>query len=362
MVVRSFAPALIGYKKPIKPPAINLYHFNNGQGIKGKIKGVFLDVKNNTVKLYNWYKRKLGFKKELLKGYQFIKEDVLNTNPFPNKVFKGRDGWLFLGDDFDYALSTSLGIKRFKKEQIKKLTGIITSHYNWCQQRGIGYYFMLIPGKHDVYSEYLPFDKPDQPTTYNWLSEALALTNIPFVDSRKPLISGKSRQVFYKEDTHWNGHGAWIAYRQLMDSIRQDFPSISGLNHHEVFFDSIFNGSGDLAEFLNRKSPFPKISVNPVVSNAKIMKKQLKVPPGYNTSSPNNYEYRYRNRKGALKILVFRDSFFCTMKPIIAATFHTSVLIWDPFLDTNIIIKEQPDIVVQEITERMIRNFYLRNK
>jgi hypothetical protein len=289
MVVRSFAPGLIGYKKPLKPPAINLYHLNNGQGIKGKIKGVFLDAKNNASKLYEWYKSKLGFKKELLKIYQFIKEDLLNTNPFPNKVFAGRDGWLFLGDDFDYALSTSLGIKRLNKRQIDKLAGIITSHYNWCDQRGIRYYFMLVPGKHDIYSEFLPFGKPDMPTTYDWLSEALTLTHVPFIDSRKPLVHGKTLQLYGKEDTHWNGHGAWIAYRQLIDRIGQDFPSISGLKYEEVFFDSAYNGSGDLASFLNRKSPYPKISVKPLVPNARIMEKQLKVPPGYITSNPNNY-------------------------------------------------------------------------
>ncbi|RLD45731.1 MAG: hypothetical protein DRI89_00090 [Bacteroidetes bacterium] len=362
MVVRSFAPTLIGYKKPIKPPVLNFKHIYNGQGVKGKIKGVYLDATYNIKVLYEWYIRKIGLKKELLKMYQFIKEDILNTNPFPNKVIKGRIGWLFLGDDFENALSISLGIKRFNKKQIKNITRTITSHYNWCNQRGIKYYFMLVPGKHDIYSEYLPFDKPDQPTTYDMLSEALALTQIPFVDSREALISGKSKQLYYKEDTHWNGHGAWIAYLQLMDSIGQDFPFISGLSHREVFFDSVFNGSGDLAKFLNRRSPFPKISAYPVVSNAKIMKKQLKVPAGYNTSSPNNYEYRFRNRKGELKVLVFRDSYFTALQTLIPETFGSNVLIWDPKMDTNIIIKEQPDIVIQEVAERMIKKFYLINR
>ena len=190
MVIRSFAPTFIGYKKPIKPPAISLYHIHNGQGIKGKIKGVYLDAFHNIAILYKWYENIIGFKKEMLKVYQFMKEDIFNTAPFPNKVFKGKDGWLFLGDHFDFALSTSLGIKRFKKGQINKLTEIIESHNNWCNQRGIRYYFMLVPGKHDIYSEFLPFVKPDQPTNYDWLSEALTLTHIPFIDSRKSLING----------------------------------------------------------------------------------------------------------------------------------------------------------------------------
>ncbi|MEZ5406334.1 MAG: hypothetical protein R3F23_09310 [Verrucomicrobiia bacterium] len=54
------------------------------------------------------------------------------------------------------------------------------------------------------------------------------------------------------------------------------------------------------------------------------------------------------------KALVHRDSFFNALIPFTSELFQTSTYIWDYKLNTKIVDKEKPDIVILEMVERMI--------
>ena len=53
----------------------------------------------------------------------------------------------------------------------------------------------------------------------------------------------------------------------------------------------------------------------------------------------------------APKLLMFRDSFAVYLMPYLDEHFSRSVYVWTPILIPDIIEKEKPDIVVQEIME-----------
>ena len=87
------------------------------------------------------------------------------------------------------------------------------------------------PQQESIYREKVPaWLKPraDAPTeTDQIVNAALARGLDELVDPRPAPIAAKAnRNVYGPFDTHWNGSGAYVAYRELMTRIARDFADL----------------------------------------------------------------------------------------------------------------------------------------
>lgn len=343
-------------------PALQAWNIKNGQGIKGKIKGIYMDLSLNLNQYDDWYKTGFTFRSELLELYKTIKTDIFHAQPFPDKVILGRGDWMFTGDRFDGSLSEQLGYNRMTSEEINDLADMIAAFQKWCEGQDIFYVFMPTWGKAGLYSDSIPMKPADTPSTLNALNHVLISKGVRVLDSRRQLEKHRSKTLFFKHDSHWNGHGAWIAYRQLMDTLQTFNPDLPGLTAEDVTADTIFPGDMDIAKLLGIKSPYPSIYVRPKIRRTQQVENRLSLPENYTYVPPENYEKRFRNDSAEQKLLVFRDSYFVHLKPLLTESFKESVLIWHRIPDTTLILQEQPDILIQQISERLINDMYFEIK
>jgi hypothetical protein len=343
-------------------PALETPNLKNGEGVKGKIKGLYMDISYNMNRYDAFYKTGFAFRDELLELYKITKMDVLHAQPFPDKVVMGKGDWLFTADRFDGSLSEQLGLSRMDTDEVEDLADRIADFQKWCESEGIFYVLLPTWGKAGIYNDSIPMRHADAPSTLEQLIDELMNQGVRVVNYRPQMKAQQSKTLFFRHDSHWNGHGAWIAYQQLMDTLRKFDPGLTKLTQREVFADTTFPGDMDLMKMLGEKSPYPSVYVLPAMRRARQVEKHLTPPPDYSYVPPENYEFRFRNDSGIYKTMVFRDSYFVHLEPLLVESFNESVLIWHRIPDTAIIRQEKPDIVIQQISERLINEMYYELK
>lgn len=121
-------------------------------------------------------------------------------------VVIGRDGWLFLSEEFsDDGHETQPFETRIK---------LITDAQKALQAQGVQLLIALVPDKSRVYSQYLTMGKYPayHESRYADALRELRQNGVTVVDLLSPLAAGRAGgSTFYRTDTHWNQRGARIA-------------------------------------------------------------------------------------------------------------------------------------------------------
>ena len=357
-VLKDAIPETLKTKQVLDLPPEYHFHIHNGRGLKGKIKGTYLDAVYFVNNFAPWFSSHFPMKTKFLQLFQAVKTNIFCVDPFPDKVITGSNGWLFAGDDFNRGLSEQLGYERMKNEEIEDFAQILSNLDGWCKENGCFFIFLPIQEKTSFYHEFVPLKKSSQPTTLELILKKAAEKGIKTIDVRKSLASGNQMQLYRKEDTHWNSIGAWLVYNQLMDTINTNFWRVKKLNPYEIENRFYILKNMDLAKLLNRESNSYEFLVLPANEHAQLIDKQLKIP---DTSPPeffNNWETRFQNAAESKKILVFADSYFVHLAILVKESFNETVIIRQPNPDTNLIRIEKPDIVIFEVLERLINDNY----
>jgi hypothetical protein len=178
-------------------------------------------------------------------------------------------------------------------------------------------------------------------------------SKVPIVDVRGVLRDArKLRDVYYKNDTHWNPVGAWFGYCSLMDTLRRVEPGISPAAPFASFHivDEI-NEQADLAQLMGLNDVFVRHS--PLMISNDSLKARDGDPGSYAGSGFFKYPPVIKVVPGskAPRILVFRDSFTVYMIPTLSEHFSRSTYVWTPIFIPEVVLEEKPDIVVHEVME-----------
>ncbi len=149
-----------------------------------------------------------------------------------SKIVVGKDGWLFYDDGSHMAQGR--GILTYAPDVLARWMLGLDQRLEYTRQRGATFYVLPVPQQETVYPEKLPdwLAKDVKPTTdVDQLLEAASAKGIDrIVDVRPAFFAAKaSRAVYSPYDLHWNGNGAYIAYRTLMERISRDYPDLAPL-------------------------------------------------------------------------------------------------------------------------------------
>ena len=304
-----------------------------------------------------WFDDSFGFRSTLVRWSGEIKYFGLGGSPSA-AVVRGRDGWLYDNDDFgmvDYCRASP-----FPPAELERWRETLARSRAWLQGEGIGFVFAIAPDKHVVYPEHLPPGVRPVGDAYRMdeLFRALDGTGVAAVDFRPALLAAKGRErLFEKTDTHWNERGAFVAYRELVEALREQVPAIPPAMGREEFDAVSRTGPGmDLAGMIGLKDVLREERLLLVPRH----------PRRAQTVEPEGGEAWWGSARIVTEVpgstlpraVVFRDSFVSRLAPFLSEHFSRVVYVWQDNFDAGLVRQERPAVVVQEIVGRHLHKAY----
>lgn len=294
-----------------------------------------------------YFNDNFGYRRLLIYHYNYALYKHFNQSPIPRNVVLGEDNWMFYYQDPD-----QLRIQYFTNEQLQVIRKNIERRSAYFKEKGIKFYVLIAPEKINVYNNYFPGFNPSQHTVHKlsqldrYLREN---SNVNFINPTPEMIANKDKFIlYYKQDSHWNDIGSFIGYRELMKAINKDFPNLKALS-----FD----------DFSIVEKKIERANISSMIGIDTTWKKGPFLEPRFKPQSAivNKYKHtedeysevlvKEHSNKSLPRILIFRDSFGEFMVPYISETFSRSVYVFTNYIDESIVEREQPDVVVYEISE-----------
>lgn len=297
-------------------------------------------------------------------GYSFNK----------GQVIIGKEGFLFLGNDYKKVLDKIQGTYFYTQNDIKKWSNQLKNIQNWYEARDIKFVITIAPNKHSVYKDKLPnwININDKTITDDIVLFAKK-KNINILDLRNTLIKQNKPQLYFSTDTHWNNKGASIAYKETIKYINKIYHTNYKIADYNL--SNIGEGSGDLSKFLKISSLLSKnyeinykfnfINESEVCQgniDKKYQLKKCKNSKNHNMNIEIKDKYMInRTSLNKYKLLLLCDSFGTANSKPYNETFST---IWKFHYKringqslSSFIHKHKPDIVIYQIVERGLYDF-----
>jgi alginate O-acetyltransferase complex protein AlgJ len=303
-----------------------------------------------------YYADHFGFRKTLLQWEHRWKRELFRESTVSD-VMIGRDGWLFLTGG--HMIDDWRGARPLTPQELKNWQTLLEKRRDWLARRGIKYLFVLTPSKETVYPEFLPewMTRVGPETRLDqFFAHMKAHSTVMALDLRPALLQAKqTARTYMIMDTHWNLYGAFVGYQEIVRALGRQLPDL-GEPLPLAAFDLRYVQAkgGDLATMLGQEHslaekdfvtlrPHPPLQLIECKSDTNILNKKwrLLMEPVYSENPAQKY-----------KALFFRDSFCEFLRPFLAFHFKRVVYIWLETWDLQVIERERPDVVVDQIVER----------
>ncbi|HEX6136848.1 MAG TPA: hypothetical protein VF059_04280 [Casimicrobiaceae bacterium] len=300
---------------------------------------------------------RFGGRDALLRLHNRMLVRAFGVSPSPN-VLLGRDGWLyFLGEDataFDRYFRGTLPVT---DAEIRAVVAELVRRERFLAAHGIAYVVTLAPDKYTIYPEHLPAwaRHASGPTPLDRLAAALgAEGTLRYVDLRAPLRAAKaSERVYYASDSHWNSLGAAVAYREIMRAVAAALapravsatpvvqpPYVPGV---DIYHGDLARMTGDPARF-GEPDHAPQWKI--------LAASQSRCARRIDAGSDAGLEWYACDRPGLPRAVVYRDSMGIPLVPLLSENFSRVAYVSSRRLDPAFVLREHPDVVVEELVER----------
>lgn len=153
-----------------------------------------------------------------------------------NQIMLGRNDWLYVFETRNWC-KLYTGEVQFEEKDLEYRADVIQQIQDKCDENGIRFTYMIVPGKYQVYPEYLQtLDvvdsyKPSQRIA-DYISEHTSV-KVSFPLDELSLAS-KYYQTYYRYDSHWNQVGAYVGTEVLYHNLGL---SVTPLNDMEISLD-----------------------------------------------------------------------------------------------------------------------------
>lgn len=151
-----------------------------------------------------------------------LRYNLLNQSNQADKVIAGKNGFLFLGNEYGRMLYKMRNIYPYSQKQIDmwaQQMGELQQHY---QQMDVDFSLIMVPNKHSVYSEHLPDWVPiKRPYITDHLSYLAKQSDLKFLDLRPTFTQAKADNpmLYWKKDSHWNFTGAALGVNAILEFV-----------------------------------------------------------------------------------------------------------------------------------------------
>lgn len=322
---------------------------------------------NYAQQVSDFFNDNLGFRNALvfLGSKVMFGLGVSSTHP---SVIVGEGGWLFFTDvpsDSGRAFMKDFrGRHNFTADEIAAIHQNFENIGQAFSRCGMTFVLWLTPNKQTIYGEHLTgFREAKGAKRLDQLVEALREINgLQLVDARTALLAAKTSfkdyDLYLRTDTHWNGLGAFVAYRSLIADLMHGLTLTklenADLANYEIRI-SPFSG-GDLATtMLNAKWRFIDTKVDLLPRFARLASIVPKEEITASTGLPITATWsNWKNPEGVNSVVIYGDSFGIGAAPYIQEHFGRGHFIRDHVVDGEVVGRLRANVVIQQIVERYI--------
>lgn len=284
-------------------------------------------------------------RKVVLTAHQLVNSYLFGEHIHGN-VHIGRDGWLFYGArNGTDPLSSVICQKPLTTKELDEKLDAYNSRVYYA--KGYGPYVAIMPpNKSTIYPEHLRFDGTGGNCPATQIEEMLSSKGRHFVPIKEVLLAEKSKQQIYsKSDSHWNYEAGWIAYREIMQELISQDPTLKAYKKSDFNFEPRSREKGgDLAGMLRIDSTFGVGDIDPAVTPVvphpvKEVRYPAESPIAHQLPSllrdpikdlpPDREIWVYESDQplNDRRILILNDSFVVAMMPFLTRTFRQVLLI-----------------------------------
>ena len=294
----------------------------------------------------SWFDDRFFLRKQII--HLFDKYRYSLSSDENQKALIGKDDWAFYKGD--NSVSNYQNATLLSQDELEKITANLNDIQNFAKQNNQRFVFLIGPDKNKAYGEFFSEkykkQRPDSESRTVQLLNYLKLhSDVRAVYPLDVINAGKDKGLlYYKDDTHWNDLGAYLAYREMMKSLDIKPVVVSFKQKTRG------GGKGDLATMIRLKSSVYSRIEYPTVATP--LSGQCKAI-GKTTLGNSNFLCTNPNRKG--KAIVFRDSFTTAVQPYLAETFNEVKLYWHHNIkDIAPSELKQYDVIILEAVERAV--------
>ncbi len=311
-----------------------------------------------------FFNDRFAYRQELVSCLNYVCYRAFSVSNSP-AVAVGDHGWLFYlgyGDE-----ETARHYPLFTRAELEMWRNVLEARRAWLAARSCKFLFVVAPSKCSIYSEevpkaywpVLPQSRQDQLLDY-----LRANSHVDVIDLRQSLLTAKKFvRLYHQTDTHWNTVGGYIGYTKLAERLKEWFPQIRPFSFADLRVDTVKFAQGDLENMMGLHGlitetvprSLPKLM--PSWRNCEIK------PNGLSEVTPKEFApYATEIDDRSLpRAICMRDSFMAYMEPYLSAHFRRIAYYWQQEFPSTMIEREKPDVVIEEMVERNLVNFYPHN-
>ena len=297
-----------------------------------------------------YYNNTVPYKGELVNLNSKLMFKYFNISP-NSSVIKGKDGWLFYNSKHNEesdSLGDYQGTNKYTEGELALFAKSLNAKKEFLDERGIEFHIMIVPNKEQIYPEYMPSNiyknegtsKTDELVAY--LEEHTDVNIIYLKDEMLNYKENLEYDIYNKTDSHWNNIGAYLGFVALMKEIDPNFKPIP-LEDLKMTAEHLEDG--DLAAMLALEGELEDIEYE--FEYREDIKIEL---TEYKGKAMNRYKSINENGK---KLLMYRDSFTVKLAPFLNKEFEESAFVWGIPFNQAQVEREDPDIVVVQVAERL---------
>ncbi|MDW3225632.1 MAG: acyltransferase family protein [Paracoccaceae bacterium] len=235
-----------------------------------------------------------------------------------SKWYRGQEGWLFLGNEFDKTVAKLKLAHPPNPDDIAREVRLFADLAEAAATTDTPVVLLIGPNKSTVYPEYLPYEiVPSEARYVTYFTEQLnTIPNLTVIDPVEDLLHAKesSGLLYFKTDTHWNDKGAFLVFSTMAERMGWLVP--------EVSFEAAGPYSGDLITISQLEDVPVAKGDNWQVEWASVP--DLEIKPLTNLPETSFARAEIVMNKAPLSektVWVVGDSFTNTLMPFIDATF-----------------------------------------
>lgn len=299
-----------------------------------------------------WVERRLFSTAE--EGRAFIAEVARNFPLSPTAmereearnqdVLAGRNNRLFINRGTNRVLEQHCGDLPMSPEDVRRWRRVVEIRSGLMQLRGGDFAMMIAPDTHAIHREDLPeLDGTPQKRPILQILDELK-DNPRFHYPLEAIRKGRGKGIVcHTADSHWSGYGAWLAYKDFLQSLpfRLEPPPEDRLDITDKM------GPGDLGNKL--------IPVRLGLHTECFVRDPDSVKLWDNGVTNRGYMAYWRSRRKDLpRGMLFMDSYGWKLQKFLAESFSELFIVHTPGYEWDMVEAFAPDIIISEMAERFM--------
>ena len=292
----------------------------------------------------------------LLEQVALLKLERTQSSRWREDALRGELPWLYLaGNETNDTIDNWRGTFQYSETELDRICVVVRAWQDWSEARGMEFLMVVPPNKVSIYPEYMPdwLTPFDGPTSTSRLITRLREAGVNLLDLKPVLEPEKANHLlYYRTDTHWNQLGAFFCARAILGS---DAFAKFGMGSPELTEYRIEWEEGEGGD-LSRPIEFAPQLAEPRA----ILTRITGITSEY--VWPNRHYHqliRQTNEHAAPnapRLFTVNDSFLHAPERFLYRNCRELLSWWtaDYQFPVDVILEEQPDILVFSVLERFL--------